>query len=75
MMNQNEGTTTEWPDALEDAHVRPRPCPFCGGRDIQFKRGHEGITFVMCGTCHAITSFGGRERMRDTRMAWDHRAA
>lgn len=50
------------------------PCPFCGGAEVAVRPGYQDITFCCCGTCHAVVSFGGRERMSDTRKAWNGRA-
>lgn len=50
-----------------------KACPFCGGKDVGASTGHNNITFIKCETCWAVVSFGGRERMAESKRAWNGR--
>lgn len=43
-----------------------KPCPFCGGEDVQYRCSEEGEYYMMCYTCYAR----GPEMMTKRAAEW-----
>ncbi len=52
------------------------PCPFCGSDHLTLKRNWQldGMTFIVCEPCGAVTSFHERSGREQTVDAWNTRA-
>ncbi|HEX6215272.1 MAG TPA: hypothetical protein VFZ38_10660 [Vicinamibacterales bacterium] len=59
---------------MKDTRVTS-PCPFCGKFEQTVRRNMQldGMTFIVCEPCGAVTSFHGREQLVATLDAYNTR--
>lgn len=66
-----------------DARDQVKPCPFCGGTDVEMANTHTAYYWIECATCgaeHSGAASGGssvsahRAAARRTLEAWNTRA-
>ncbi len=48
-------------------------CPFCLGWTVREHTGPEGITYMLCDGCGAVTSFRARSGLGETRRLYTMR--
>lgn len=51
-----------------------KPCPFCGNEKIRIKQNFQmdGMSFVVCDKCGAVTSFVGNQQKKETIKMWNN---